>query len=111
MEKRPSGITVLSATTIAAAILMIINGSILATVPAQRVSNYEFLGMQVHTPSYLAPTIIYGLGVVMFVIGISSFFVAYGLLRGISMGQSQHDDFYKYRNWNLCCNGYHVKHI
>lgn len=80
MAKRPSGITVLAATTIVAAILMLINGSILAAIPAQKTS--QFLGFEIQTPSYLASTLVYGLGVVMFVIGIASFFVAYGMLRG-----------------------------
>lgn len=86
MERRPSGITVLAATTMVAAILMIINGSILAAIPTQKIS--QFLGLEIQTPSYLAATIVYGLGVVMFMMGIASFFVAYGMLRGDSWART-----------------------
>jgi len=83
MNKRPSGVTVLSATCVVAGILMLINGSILSsTTPAQKITQFGVMGMQVKMPFILSATIDYGVGVVMFAIGVASIFTAYGLLKG-----------------------------
>lgn len=107
MQRRPSGVTVLSAMSIVAAILMIINSSISALfAPLQKMPEFGIVGMQLQMPWHLGAQFIYGPGVIMFVVGIfsffiwlfhpnhfviavimfiigmSSFFVAYGLLKG-----------------------------
>jgi hypothetical protein len=107
MQRRPSGVTVLSAMSVVAAILMIIRDSIFALfIPLQKMPEYGIMGMQLQMPWHLGAQFIYGTGVIMFVIGIfsffvwlfhpnhsviivimfvigiSSFFVAYGLLKG-----------------------------
>ena len=83
MQKRPSGVTLLSATAVVAAILMILNGSLLASfAPFKMMPQYGIMGMQLTMPWLLGATAIYGLGMIMFVMGIASFFTAYGLLRG-----------------------------
>lgn len=83
MEKRPSGVTILSATSVIAGLLMLINGSMLASfAPPQLKSEYAIAGMQVQMPWLLGSSLVYGLGTIMFAVGIASFFVAWGLLRG-----------------------------
>jgi hypothetical protein len=83
MNKRPSGVTVLSATCVVAGILMLINGSILSsTTPAQKMTQFGVMGMQVKMPFILSATVDYGIGIAMFAIGVASIFTAYGLLKG-----------------------------
>ena len=85
MERRTSGVTVLSATSVLAGILMIISGSILYfSSPIQIVPQYGITGMQVKLPPYLASSLVYDVGIVVFVLGIASIFTAYGLLKGDS---------------------------
>jgi hypothetical protein len=83
MNKRPSGVAVLSATCVVAGILMLINGSILlSTTPVQKMTQFGVMGMQVKMPFILSATVNYGIGVTMFAIGVASIFTAYGLLKG-----------------------------
>ena len=83
MERRPSGVTVLSATSVLAGILMLISGSILSfSSPIQIVPQYGITGMQVKLPPYLASSLVYDVGIVVLVLGIASIFTAYGLLKG-----------------------------
>jgi hypothetical protein len=89
MNTRPSGVTVLSATCVVAGILMLINGSILASsTPAQKMTQFGVAGLQVKMPFILSATIDYGIGVVMFAIGVASIFTAYGLLKGDSWART-----------------------
>jgi len=107
MQRRPSGVAVLSAMSIVAAMLMIIHGSVSALfAPLQKMPEFGIMGMQMQMPWHLGAQFIYGTGVIMFITGIlsffiwlfhpnhfviavimfitgiSSFFVAYGLLKG-----------------------------
>ncbi len=85
MERRPSGVTVLSATSVVAGILMLVSGSILSfSAPTQMVPQYGIMGMQVKLPQYLAASVIYDVGMVIFALGVASIFTAYGLLKGDS---------------------------
>lgn len=89
MNTRPSGVTVLSATCVVAGILMLINGSILASItPVQKMTQFGVAGIQVKMPFILSSTINYGMGVVMFAIGVASIFTAYGLLKGDSWART-----------------------
>jgi hypothetical protein len=83
MERRPSGVTVLSATSVVAGILMLISGSILSfSAPIQMIPQYGITGMQIKLPPYLAASLIYDVGIIVFVLGVASIFTAYGLLKG-----------------------------
>ena len=83
MNRRPSGVTVLSATCVVAGILMLINGSILSSAtPAQNITQFGVIGMQIKMPFILSATMDYGIGVTTFAIGVASIFTAYGLLKG-----------------------------
>ncbi len=107
MQRCPYGVAALSAMSIVAAMLMIINGSVSALfAPLQKMPEFGIMGMQLQMPWHLGAQFIYGTGVIMFIIGIfsffiwlfhpnhviiavimfiigiSSFFVAYGLLKG-----------------------------
>lgn len=85
MERRPSGVTVLSATSVVAGILMLISGSILSfSAPTQMIPQYGITGMQVKMPSYLVASLIYDVGMIIFALGVASIFTAYGLLKGDS---------------------------
>ncbi len=85
MERRPSGVTVLSATSVVAGILMLVTGSILSfSAPTQMIPQYGIMGMQVKLPQYLATSVIYDVGMVIFALGVASIFTAYGLLKGDS---------------------------
>ncbi|HJU13919.1 MAG TPA: hypothetical protein VJ792_05630 [Candidatus Nitrosotalea sp.] len=82
MERRPSGVTVLSGTSVLAGILMIISGSILSfAAPSLMAPKYGMMGMQVKMP-FLASAMVYDVGMVVFALGVASIFTAYGLLRG-----------------------------
>lgn len=85
MERRPSGVTVLSATSVVAGILMLISGSILSfSSPTQTIPQYGITGMQIKVPPYIAASLTYDVGIIVFVLGVVSIFTAYGLLKGDS---------------------------
>lgn len=85
MQRRPSGITVLGATSVVAGILMLVSGSILSfSAPTQMTPQYGMMGVQIKLPSYVAASLIYDIGTIVFSLGVASIFTAYGLLKGDS---------------------------
>jgi hypothetical protein len=62
--------------SIIAAILMIIHVSIFDSfTPLKKMPEYGIMGMQLQMPWHIGAQFIYGVGVMIFVIGISSFFI------------------------------------